>query len=114
MNEYDKIMTKNLTERFVNHRNIGLALKAVTEFALRVANERAALSKELLDVGWWNELTETRRARQEPTLRKPGEEWGTRKINCLRPRLAHPADEFVARAGTPHRGVNLFLIICGN
>jgi hypothetical protein len=35
--------------------------------------------------------TETRRSRQEPTLRKPGEEWGTRKINCLRPRLAHPA-----------------------
>jgi hypothetical protein len=45
-------------------------------------------------------LTETRRARQEPTLRKPREEWGTRKINCLRPSLTHPAAGWL-RSGVP-------------
>jgi len=34
MNEYDKIMTENFTERFVSHGNIGLASETVAELAL--------------------------------------------------------------------------------
>ena len=37
MNKYYEIMTQNLTECFVDHRNIGLAPQAVTEFAFHHA-----------------------------------------------------------------------------
>ena len=40
MNEYDKVMTKNLTESFVDHRDIGLASQAVTELSLHHAEGR--------------------------------------------------------------------------
>lgn len=32
MNEYDKVMTENFTQRFVSHGNVSLASKAVTKF----------------------------------------------------------------------------------
>jgi hypothetical protein len=34
VNEHHKVMTENLAERFVDHRHIGLAAKAVSELAL--------------------------------------------------------------------------------
>jgi hypothetical protein len=40
MNDYDEIMTENLTKRFVNHRNVRLAPEPVTEFPVHHA-ERA-------------------------------------------------------------------------
>src|ERR1039457_5991521 len=37
MDEHHKVMTEHLTERFVDHRNIGLAAKGVPEFTLHHA-----------------------------------------------------------------------------
>jgi hypothetical protein len=37
MNDYDEIMTENLTKCFVDHRNVGLAPQIVAEFPLHHA-----------------------------------------------------------------------------
>jgi hypothetical protein len=34
VNEYDKVMTENFAERFVDHRNVGLAPQTIAELAL--------------------------------------------------------------------------------
>jgi len=34
VNKNDKVMTQHFTKRFVDHRNVGLAAKTVSEFAL--------------------------------------------------------------------------------
>jgi hypothetical protein len=40
LDEYDKVMTENFAERFVNHRNVGLATKPVSEFPLHHGERR--------------------------------------------------------------------------
>lgn len=37
MNKYDEVMTENLTKRFVDHRNVGLASETVTKVPLHHA-----------------------------------------------------------------------------
>jgi hypothetical protein len=37
VNEYDKVMTENFTERFVSHGNVGLASEAVAKLPLHRA-----------------------------------------------------------------------------
>ena len=44
MNEHDKVMTENFAERFVDHRNIGLAPQTVSELPFHHA-------KRGLDIG---------------------------------------------------------------
>ena len=37
VNQYNKVVAENLTERFVNHRNVAFASEAVSEFAFHHA-----------------------------------------------------------------------------
>ena len=59
MNEHDKVMTENFAERFVDHRNVSLAAKGISERALHhgerglnVAARVIVLQKLLLAENW--------------------------------------------------------------
>jgi hypothetical protein len=40
VNENDKVMTENFAERFIDHRDVGLAPQAISEFALHHGERR--------------------------------------------------------------------------